>query len=162
VSFALDAKPRAPQGCQQLGKVALADGIELEGMQYAAAAAGEGRRVLYLGPTLNRLPRAGPGDTVEWGVRFVGAGGEELGAASMPAAPSASYFLEAPAGWVPGQGRVELMLRHRSTDAGSVGRVERLVRFALRFGTFRLLGNPEPRVREFGVGGKAPIVLAQW
>jgi len=156
----LGTPPAAAAASQRAADVALGGDLKLPEVLYALATGAKGTRLLYLGPTLERLPRKLPGDAVEWQVRFVDAAGTEAGSAAMLAKPSASYFVAVPKGWDAKTGRAELMLRLRTTDAASVGRKERLMRFALRFLTARMLGSPKPRVREFGVGGTAPIVLS--
>ena len=134
----------------RLEKQELSAGVSLEKLVYTVESAQDGTRLLALGPTLSALPRTQPGDTLEWQVRFLGKQGDVLGAVSMPAQASASYFVVEPKAWRDQGGRAELALRLCTTDAASVGRGTRLMRLALRFLTFRALGNPKPVVRSLG------------
>jgi len=139
--------------------IGLDKGVRIKTLSVALVAASEGRKVLYVGLEADGLPRAHAGESVEWVMRFVRGDGARAGETAMPAEESASYFVEVPKGWSAEAGRVEIVLRHNSTDADSVGRLKRLERFVLRFLTFRALGNPRARTREFLVGGKAPLAL---
>ncbi|HUT35631.1 MAG TPA: glycosyltransferase family 39 protein [Planctomycetota bacterium] len=134
----------------RLEKQELSAGVSLEKLVYTVVPARDGSPLLSLGPTLSALPRTQPGDTVEWHVRFLGNEGKVLGAVSMPAQASASYFVVAPKTWREEGGRAELALRLCTTDAATVGRGTRLMRLALRLLTLRALGNPKPVVRSLG------------
>jgi|GEM_PF-3537417 len=144
-------------GDGSIGRVELSGGVALE-----RALFGWHGGVAYIGAALSGLPKVAPGGNLEWGVRFADGTGAELARAVMPAQADASYLLATPRGWETASApvRIELVLRLRTTDAAAVGRVTRLTRLALRFLTFRVLGNPKPRVREFLLDGKSPIVLS--
>jgi len=160
--FKLDARrPGGQVATQRLAGISLDRGLELQELAYAAVAGDDGREALFLGPALAKLPKRLPGEKIEWYVRFLDGEGRDAGSASMTARAAASYFIVAPEGWSREKGGVELRLRHHATDAASVGPAKRLIRLALRLATFGVLGNAEPRVREFLVEGKSPIVLSR-
>jgi len=136
------------------GPLELGGGLRLEKRSFILVRAAGGTELLCLGLKASGLPETLPGDTLEWQVAFVAGNGARAGVASMPAQASASYLVAVPKGWPREGGSVELALRHRTTDAASVGLATRLWRFALRFLTFRALGGPKPVIRT-----SKPIVL---
>lgn len=163
VSFSV-AAPYAPDRLPTLprphGPLALSGGVALERAEWAFFEAGEGKQLLYLGWSASGLPRARGGETLVWRVRFSGPDGRRLGQAEVAAKPAASSFLPVPGGWKAGEGRAELMLVHKSWDVASLGLPKRLIRLALRLGTFGLVGAPRPVEALFLVDGKAPIELS--
>lgn len=161
--FSLPRPPRPGEpAVRRLAGVALGGDLTVRELSYALVQGADGSRLLFLGPTLNRAPSVGKEDAMRWRVRFVGEGDLEVALASAQARQSASYFFKVPKAWSPETGRVEVVLRHDSADAASVGALKRYTRTALRFLSFRAFGNPEPRVREFPGAGEPPLVLSRF
>ena len=159
--FALARPPRPGEPVvRHLTDAKLSGDLIVQDLSYALVEGADGSRALFLGPALNRELKVGKSDEMRWHVRFVGEGGREVAVASAQARQSASYFFEVPAAWPPATGRIEVVLRHHSMDVASVGMAKRLTRLALRFLTFRKLGNPEPRVRDLLADPKTPLVLS--
>ncbi len=161
VSFSL-ASPKPPGGLavSARGTVPLSRGVVLGRVEWATFGAGEGRRLLYLSWVATGLPRATGGETLEWRVRFRGPQGPTVGVATAQAKAEASCFLPVPSGWTPGEGRAELVLVQKSWDVAAWSLPRRLVRLALRLGTFGLVGAPRPVETVFLVDGKAPFELS--
>ncbi len=157
--FALASEAKeGPMNVRALGPIPLDGGVMVERLEFAIFQPTNGGDFLYLAPVVAQLPTMAAGDQLVWHLRFVHAEGA-VTEATAPAQASASYCFAAPSNWSPHTGRIELRLRHDSSDVWSADLATRLERLALRIVTLGRLGLPRCTTRYFLTKDGAPIVL---